>query len=214
MKMNEKVPITKNKELTKRKLILAVGETIKLEGFNAISASKVARIAGVDRKLINRYFGGLNQLIEAYVVENDYWLLFTEHINELLVSNKFPGSKELITSVLQNQFTFFLKEKDMQRLILWELSTHSPLMKSIHNVRESTGQRLLELSDFHFKDSNVNFRAIGALIVGGIYYTILHTIHNGGTFTDIEVGSDRGQAEILKAIRQIVDWAYQEAEKP
>jgi AcrR family transcriptional regulator len=203
----------KNKENTKRKLIWALGETIRLEGFDSLSASKVARRAEVDRKLINRYFGGLNQLIEAYVVENDYWLLFTEHINDLLKSDNYPGSKELITSVLQNQFKYFLAEKDMQRLILWELTTHSPLMKSIHNARESMGQKFLELTDLHFKDSSVNFRAIGALIVGGIYYTILHTIYNGGTFTDIDVNSDQGQNEILKAIGQIVDWSYKAADK-
>jgi AcrR family transcriptional regulator len=203
----------KNKENTKRKLIWAIGETIRLEGFDSLSASKVARRAEVDRKLINRYFGGLNQLIEAYVVENDYWLLFTGRINELLESNKFAGSKGLITSVLQNQFRYFFAEKDMQRLILWELTHKSPLMKSIHNARESMGQKLLETTDVHFKDSKVNFRAIGALIVGGIYYTILHTINNGGTFTDLDINSEYGQQEIQKAIEQIVEWAYDAADR-
>ena len=202
----------KNKENTKRKLINALGELIRMEGFDSLSASKVARKAEVDRKLINRYFGGLNQLIEAYVVENDYWLQFTEHINDLINSSNFPGSKELITSVLQNQFSYFLKEKDMQRLILWELTTNSPMMRSIHNARESMGQTLLQLTDLHFTDLKVNFRAISALLVGGIYYTILHTIYNGGTFTDIDINSEQGQSEILKAIGQIVDWAYKEAD--
>jgi AcrR family transcriptional regulator len=213
MKINEKPKIIKNKEITKRKLISALGETIKLEGFEALSASKVARRAEVDRKLINRYFGGLNQLIEAYVVENDYWLLFTEHINELLKYTSFPGSKELITSVLQNQFSYFFGAKDMQRLILWELTHNSPLMKSIHNARESMGQKLLESTDTHFKDSKVNFRAVGALIVGGIYYTILHTVKNGGLFADLDINSEYGQEEIQKAIEQIVEWAYEAADK-
>lgn len=201
----------KDKEKTKRRLIWAVGEIIRIKGFDALSASQVARFAEVDRKLITRYFGGLNYLIEAYVVENDYWLSFTDHINELIKSNNYPGSKELITSVLQDQFSYFFAEKDMQRLILWELTTNSPMMKSIHNARESMGQKLLELTDIHFKGSNVNFRAIGALIVGGIYYTILHTIYNGGTFTDLDINSDQGQIEIQKAIEQIIDWAYNEA---
>ena len=213
MKNNESQTI-KNKELTKKKLILAVGEIIKTEGFDSLkSASKIARMAGVDRKLIGRYFGGMNQLIEAYVVENDYWLLFTEKINDLVKSNNYPGSKELITSILQNQYTFFLSDKDMQRLILWELTTDSPLMKSIHNARESMGQKLLEITDEHFNGSKVNFRAIGALLVGGIYYTILHTIHNGGKFSDLDVNSNEGQEQILNAIEQIVGWAYDEAKK-
>jgi AcrR family transcriptional regulator len=206
--------LMKDKELTKKKLINAVGEIIKTEGFNSLkSASKIAKKAEVDRKLINRYFGGLNQLIEAYVVENDYWLLFTERINDLLKSNNYLGSKELITSVLQNQFTYFSSDKDMQRLILYELTTNSPLMKSIHNARESMGQKILELADEHFNGSNVNFRAIGALLVGGIYYTILHTIFNGGTFSDLDITSEIGKEQMLTAIEQIVGWAYKGAEK-
>jgi len=214
MKNKESLLTIKNKELTKNKLLSAIGEIIKIEGFASLkSASKVARFAGVDRKLIGRYFGGLNQLIEAYVVENDYWLLFTEKINDLLKSNDYPGSKELITSILQNQFTYFSSDKDMQRLILWELTANSPLMKSIHNARESMGQKLLETTDEHFNGSKVNFRAIGALLVGGIYYTILHTIHNGGKFSDLDVTSSEGQEQILNAIEQIIGWAYDEAEK-
>jgi AcrR family transcriptional regulator len=203
----------KNKETTKRKLIWAVGEVIRNEGFDSLSVSKVARKAEVDRKLIGRYFGGLNQLLESYIVENDYWMLFADHINELLKSKSYASSKDLITAILQNQFSYFYAEKDMQRLILWELTSHSPLMKSIHNARESMGQRFLELTDEHFKKSDVNLRAIGALLVGGIYYTILHTIYNGGTFSDLDISSVEGQSEILKAIEQIVEWAYQAADK-
>lgn len=73
-------------------------------------------------------------------------------------------------------------------------------MKSIHNARESMGQKLLETTDVHFKDSKVNFRAIGALIVGGIYYTILHTINNGGAFTDLDVIYEEVHSQILTAI--------------
>ncbi|OKS84536.1 TetR/AcrR family transcriptional regulator [Mucilaginibacter polytrichastri] len=208
MKGNANSKQIKNKELTKEKLIWALGETIKLEGFNSLNGSKIARRAEVDRKLINRYFGGLNKLIERYVEKTDYWLIFLEDMNELLKSNEFPGSKELITSLLQNQFLYFFAQKDMQRLILWELTSKSETMKRTHNAREMMGQGLLELTDLHFKNSNVNFRAIGALIVGGIYYTILHTINNGGKFTDIDISTEPGRADITKAIAQIVDWAY------
>ena len=201
----------KDKEFTKRKLIQAVGEIIKSEGFGSLKISTVAKKAQVDRKLIYRYFGGLNYLIESYVVENDYWMLFANKMNEMITEQSFAGSKQLITAVLQNQFKYFISEKDMQRLILWELSTESPLMKSIHNVRESMGQKFLELSDPHFKGSAVNFRAIAALLVGGIYYTILHTMFNGGKFTDMDLNSETGQIEILKAIEQIISWAYKEA---
>lgn len=203
----------KNKEQTKRKLIQALGELIKEYGFQSLSASKVARKAEVDRKLITRYFGGLNHLVEAYILENDYWMLFADHIGELLKSNSYPSTKELITAVLQNQFRFFFNQKDMQRLILWELTFSSPMMTSIHHAREAMGQKLFEWTDPHFENSAINFRAISAFIVGGTYYMILHSIYNGGTFTDMDLNSEKGQEDILKAIGQVVDWAFAAAEK-
>jgi hypothetical protein len=73
------------------------------------------------------------------------------------------------------------------------------------------GQEFLELADPHFADGKVNFRAIAALLVGGIYYTILHTVNNGGTFAGIDLNTETGKENILKAIGQIVDWAYKQA---
>jgi len=75
------------------------------------------------------------------------------------------------------------------------------------------GQKLLATTDEHFSGTKVNFRAIGALLVGGIYYSVLHTLHNGGTFSDLDLTSNEGQKQIVIAIEQIVGWAYDEAEK-
>ena len=200
----------KDKENTKRKLIQAVGEVIIAEGFHNLKISKISSKANVDRKLIYRYFGSLNYLIEAYILENDYWMVFADNMKQMLVDKQFPGSEELITEILQNQFKYFASQKEMQRLILWELSVGSPLMRSIHNTRETLGEEFLNMSDRHFQDSKVNFRAIAALLVGGIYYTVLHTVYNGGTFVGMDLNTQNGKEDLLKAIGQIVHWAYQE----
>jgi len=47
----------KDKEQTKRRLIQAVGEIISTDGFSNLRISTISRKAGVDRKLIYRYFG-------------------------------------------------------------------------------------------------------------------------------------------------------------
>jgi AcrR family transcriptional regulator len=201
----------KDKELTKKKLINAVGDVVKAEGFQNLKISKISKYANVDRKLIYRYFGSLNYLVEAYILENDYWMVFSNNMKQMLNDKQFSGSEQLITEILQNQFEYFSSQKEMQRLILWELSVNSPLMRSIHNTRESLGQEFLEMSDNHFAGGKVNFRAIAALLVGGIYYTILHTVYNGGTFAGIDLNTQNGKEDLLKAIGQIVHWAYQEA---
>jgi AcrR family transcriptional regulator len=203
----------KNKEETKRRLIEAVGEILKTEGHRSLGVNNIARKAEVNKKLIYRYFQNVNGVIEAYVVERDYWMVFFNKMNETLSLENPSSTKELITSILQNQFKFFLTEQEMQRLILWEISEDSPLMRSIHNARESMGQGLLQLSDEHFNDSKVNFRAIAALLVGGIYYTILHTRFNGGIICDVNINSQEGKSEMINAIKQIVGWAFEKAEE-
>lgn len=199
----------KNKELTKQKLIAAVGEILKSEGYNGLGVNRIAKHAGVNKKLIYRYFGSVNYLIEAYVVENDYWLVYSKKLLEMVEKENPSDTKSFIVEILKNQFKYFLNEREMQRLILWEISGKSSLMKSIHNAREATGQSLLQMTDEHFKGKKVNFRAIAALLVGGIYYTILHMQVNGGQFCDMDISTPDGQEALLSTIEQIVGWAFE-----
>jgi AcrR family transcriptional regulator len=211
MKKEECRPV-KNKELTKRKLIDAVGEVFRTEGHAGLGINKVAKVAGVHKKLIYRYFkNDFNNLVEEYILETDYWMTFADKVQEMI--DQESGTQKLITDILQNQFRFFYLDKQMQKLILWEVSTDSPLMRSIHNARERTGQRLLELTDDHFNKTGVNFRAVAALLVGGIYYTILHTRYNGGIFSDIDLSTESGRNEILNAIKMIITWAFEHEAK-
>ena len=198
----------KDKEQTKRKLIDAVGIIVKKKGFEALRISKVAREAGVDRKLVYRYFGNLNNLTEAYITENDYWMLFSEHLKSLLKDLNPANSKLIITDILQELFRFFSSQKEMQNLIMMELKGSNEILHSIHNARESLGQQFLEMTDAHFEKSNVNFRAVSALLVGGIYYIILHTRSNGYNFADVNLKGEDGIKAILKTLAQIVDWAF------
>jgi AcrR family transcriptional regulator len=202
----------KNKELTKRKLIDAVGEILQTEGFNFLGVNNIARKAGVSKKLIYRYFQTVDNLIEAYVIEKDYWMTFSDQMSILVSQFNGKPSKPLVTNILKDQFKFFFEQREMQSLILWELSMESKMMHSIHNAREAMGQKAFELTDIHFKNSKVNFRAIAALLVGGIYYSILHMRHNGGMICDLDMNSEKDREEMVKTIEQIMDWAYQIAE--
>ena len=203
----------KRSKETKRKLIEAVGYVIKTEGLDKVNYSKVARRAGVDRKNIHTYFENLDGLIEAYITENDYWLSFAEVLREVATENAPQGIRDVIIAILQNQFRYFYEEKEMQDLILWEISHDSPMMQSIHRAREAYGQRLLEMADVDFNGTNIDIRAISALLVSGIYYVVLHARFNGGMISDIDINSAHGQEAILNALKQIVGWAFQEAEK-
>lgn len=202
----------KNKALTMRRLITAVGDIFMQNGYEGLGVNKVARVAGVNKKLIYRYFGSLDRLIEAYVVENDYWMLLAENLGNFMADFTMQENELMISQVLVKQFEHFSKDKKMQELIRWELSGNSPLMKSIHHARESIGEKLLNTTDPHFQKRPVNFRAVAALLVGGIYYTILHAKTNGGKFADLDMNSPADRIQLAATIKQIVGWAYNEPE--
>jgi hypothetical protein len=101
----------------------------------------------------------------------------------------------------------------MQNLILMELTGSSHLLRSIHNVRESMGQDLLQKTDRHFERSGINFRAVAGLLVGGIYYMVLHTLNNGYNFVDINLESEEGMKAVLETLGNVVDWAFEAASK-
>jgi len=198
----------RDKEQSKRKLINAVAEVFKNEGYTGLGVNKIARLAGTDKKLIYRYFGSFERLVEAYVVETDYWMRFVDQLNELKVPENMAEMKRLLGYVLKNQFLYFYEDKEMQQLIFWELAAKSDLMRSIHQTREVRGQQLLEMTDRYLEKEKVNFRAIAALLVGGIYYMILHTRNNGSMFSDIDLSKPDGRHDILNAIDVILEMTF------
>jgi AcrR family transcriptional regulator len=204
----------KDKDLTKQKIIDAVGEIFKAEGQKGLYIARIARKAGVDRSLIYQYFGkDIKTLIEAYIVQKDYWLNFFDKINQKVNTNKYEASKDLIIDVLQKQLQYFSADTEMQHLILWELSGDSDLMRSIHNTRELMSQSMLESADEQFKGTRVKFRPIVVLLLGGIYYANVHSIYNGNIICGMDVKSKQGQIDLMKAIQQIIEWAYKDAKE-
>lgn len=207
------MPNEKDKERTKRKLIDAVGQIFKTYGHSQLGVNKVARTAGVSKKLIYRYFGSFDALVEAYVVETDFWINFAVKLAEIPKNVIQSDIRNFISQILTAQFDHFSSNFEMQQLILWELSAASTLMRSIHRTREMLGQQLLEQTDPHFSERKLNFRAVAALLVGGIYYTILHTRHNGGIFADLDLTSEKGRNDIRDAIAFLVDSSFNAKEE-
>jgi AcrR family transcriptional regulator len=204
----------KNSDLTKQKIINAVGEIFRTEGHKSLYIARIAREANVDRSLIYQYFGkDVKAIIEAYIIQKDYWLKFFNRINEEVSKSDYQSGKHLIIDVLQKQWQYFSTDLEMQHLILWELSGDNELMRSIHNTRELMGQSILELADLRFNDTNVNFRSIAVLLLGGIYYANIHSLYNGPIMCGINVKSVQNQADMMRAIQQIIEWAYANAEK-
>lgn len=199
----------KNRKLTERKLIDAVGEIIRSKGYTGLGVNAIAKSAGVSKKLIYRYFGTVDSLIETYLIERDYWVTFSKKVSDAAVaSNKKQTMIEFSSSIFENQFDFFFNEDEMQRIILWEISEKSNILNELSRKREAMGEELLKLTDPYFKDSDINFRAVSAIIICGIYYSVLHTKKNASTLCGLDLNTEAGRKEITRAVRKIVELCF------
>lgn len=193
----------KNKELTKRSLINAVGELLRTTGFEKLLITRVAKQADVNPTLVYRYFGNISNLIEQYVIEKDYWVSKETEIQEKNLTSK-EDIQETAIKLLQNQFTFFYDNDEMQRLILTEVNEHNAVMNSISRVREHIGSAFFKKSDNYLNETKSDIRTVSALLVGGIYYTILHSRSNSSTFCEIDLKKQGDRDRVLRAIRRVM----------
>lgn len=199
----------RNKERTKAKLINAVGKILKTKGFAGLNASSVAEEAKVDRRLIYDYFGGLERLVKEYLNNKDYWKMEPEDVEGVIQSAKEDSGKALAYGVLQDQLDSLIGNEEMRRIITWGLCEKSTMLKELDLKRENVGEIVLrEVFDKRFADSNVNFRAVYALLMGGVYYLTLHAKMQENTFCGIDIQQPAGQDEIKKALRQLLDLIY------
>ncbi len=196
----------RDKEKTKQKLLAAVGKILRVKGYSGLKVSKIAAVAGFDKKLIYEYFGSTEKLIDEYIRSQDYW----SKINEGIEVDLSDGGQELSKLAVLNQFESLKKNKELQKIILWELSESKPILRKLVDQREEAGGMLFEhITDPHFGEKATRFRAIMALIISGAYYLNLYTGYNANKFNGIDLKTDEGRDEIEKAIVELIDFAYQ-----
>ena len=197
-----------DKERSKQKLIDAVGKVLRTKGYIGLTATNIAKAAGLSRRLITMYFGSVDELVETYVRNKDFWLAASGNAAEMIASNKGEDTKKIIEYLLQNQMDNFYDNPEMQKLILWEISKKTKIMYEVCEEREHLGSKVFELTDKELQGRNIDIRAVTALLVAGIYYMVLHAKSTDTTFCEIDINQPEGMQRIKNAISLILEHTY------
>ncbi|PUB32908.1 TetR family transcriptional regulator [Elizabethkingia sp. YR214] len=202
----------RNKEKTKQKLLNAVGKILATKGYSELKVSKIATVAGLDKKLIYSYFGSTDKLIDEYIKSQDFWANVDDQ--EIMTSGFSDGGQEITTNMILKQYETLAKNKEYQKIILWGISETRPSLRKLADDREAVGNPLLDqVIDPLFKEQSKEYRAILAMLVAGTYYLNLHFTVNGSTFCGLDFNKEE-DAKILKdAIATIIDDQYKKLEK-
>ena len=190
---------------TEQHIIEAVSSIIINEGFSKLGINRIAKLAGCDKVLIYRYFGGLEGLIERWAKENDYYSFAIEKFKE-----KIDGSEDLrsiVKEVLMQQFRFIRDNRMMQELILWELSGNTTF-NHIRDVREKNGHEIQQMIEHRLGIDNSDTKYYVTILMAGINYLVLFArisdMYNGIDFSAEETWP-KIEAAICKYIDIIFD---------
>ena len=196
----------RNKARSKQRFLDAVGEIMNTVGFSGLKVNDIARVAGLDKKLMYNYFGGRDELIDEYIRTKDFWTNVKGDSENPLPKD---GGREFSKSMLLSQFEYVFKNEEMQKILLWGLLEDRNELKKLAQAREDSGALIFEaITDPHFGDQAKRYRAVTALMVAGIYYLDIYASTQTATFCGLDLKSNEGRNEIEEAITFLIDKTY------
>src|SRR5690606_1532992 len=176
MKKTKGTGTVRNKDRSKQRFLDAVEEILIEKGVSALKVNDVAKAAGLDKKLIYNYFGGMDQLIDEYIQTKDFW---SNVKGDKIPASITDGGKAFVAENLLVQFEYVFKDKAFQKLLVWRLTEQRESLRKLTDAQEATGELLLQgITDPHFGENAAQFRAIMAVLISGAYYLNLYAAVN------------------------------------
>lgn len=202
----------RDKEATRAKILEAVGGILSRHGFARLGINSVAEEAGVDKVLIYRYFGGLEELLRVYADEYPAAcglppLAWPPREKMFLPS--------VITSMLlQNQLDELRRRPVAQETIRWELQDSNTLTNLIASVREKMAKEYLARLPFDMeRHPECDLGAVLALLHAGISHLVVSAAKLD-YYQGIDLKSARGWKRVEQVIGALVDGYFKPYESP
>lgn len=194
----KKEKILKDRGLTEKNNLDAVGDIIANEGFEKMGVNAVAGRANISKILIYRYFGGLDELIAKYILQKDYW------INIATNPQKSVNISLIIKQLFREQIAQLRDDITLKRLYRWELSTNNPITNKLRGKREENGCQLIKVISELTHSEEKEVASLASILSASIsYLTLLEEL--SPTYNGIDLQSDNGWEQIAQGIDLIVD---------
>ncbi len=192
----------RDKAETRKKILDAVGHVLTHSGMRQVGINSIARHAGVDKVLIYRYFGNLNELLRTYAEESDLWPSISELLGDKAIIKRSSNAKEVINTLLINQLNEIRRRKVTQEILRWGMSEDNVLTRSLNSAREKQAAEIVQGLSLT-QQSSKDIEALMALINGGVTYLVLRS-KVSDKHLGIDLRSNFGWQRLTKLISELV----------
>ncbi|MEA3486896.1 MAG: helix-turn-helix domain-containing protein [Thermodesulfobacteriota bacterium] len=181
---------TRDREATRARLIEAVGTLLARKGFTAVGVNALAKEAGVDKVLIYRYFGGLQELIAAFGRESNFWPSVEELAGGDIETFIPLPLAESAARLAVNYLNAIRKRPLTQEILAWEMVDHNELTADLETMREITNRKMLEMLR-PLDDKELDVEAFSAIIGATVNYLVTRS-RKIRVFSGIDLGTEEG----------------------
>lgn len=187
-------------EATRGRILDAVGRLLVREGFSALGVNAVAREAGVDKVLIYRYFGGIDQLLETWGNATDFW----PTVEEVLGPEPEREPARLASGLLKRHLRALRARPHTLEVLAWEAVTRHPLTSILDRIREARSEQLMEALPARLGMTEADLSAFAALIGAGLQHLLLRS-RTVAVFNGIPIGTPEGWERLEHAVDTLCD---------
>jgi AcrR family transcriptional regulator len=201
------MPVTprggRDRTATEARLKRAVETLLERGGFGALGPSSVAAEAGVDKKLIYRYFGGLDGLVAAVFAAPGFFPELDElcggDVAAMRALPPGPRARKLLSAFVES----LARRPLVLELMAWETVERNRFTELAEAAREELGLKTLSVLFADIAD-RPGLRGAASVATAAISYLLIRRrkirIYNG-----LDLASDSSWNEILDAAERMVD---------
>jgi len=196
------VPI-RNKEITRQRLIDAVGKVLAQSGFRHLGINQVAREAGVDKKLIYRYFGGLPGLIAAYGDTAHFWPSAAELLGEDRDRAGAMPPHQIMALFFKRYVRAILRRPQTLEILAWEGVERNEMTMPLEDVRARSALEFFELMGSD-PPEDVDLVALVMVMAGAMNYLAVRSRFHR-TLGGVDLQSEQGWERIDRIVDQVME---------
>jgi len=190
---------------TERRILAAIGETLAKSGFQALGVNAIAKRAGVDKVLIYRYFGGLDELLAAYAEHGDFWYRYEDIAGEKLPPAK-PNTPGAWMALAMRRHVAWLKSRPITlEIMAWETIERNDLTAALSRVREERGLAIMRRVASRFEvPQGLDLAALVALFAAATNYLLIRA-RGIRQFQGLDLRREEGWDRLFAAVQQATD---------
>ncbi len=191
---------------SKLNLLKTIGNILKDHNFSNLSINLVSEQSGVDKAFIYRHYKDFDNLLKAYIEQQDFWLANLKEITKIPISDHRKFMKDLLIS----QFTEIYKNEEFQQFLVWEMGDKSGFTSKVSIEREILAKPIFEQCKDILRKYRIDLNVIYAWFSAGIYYLILHK--DVSTFCEYDFTIKEDVDEFLKTLTWVIDLIFDKIE--